>query len=178
MTRPQWILIAFLLLSAAVINFSNLKSYLEIQQDLEERTAKKGHRLQPMVVFDASDPTKSQRAEDFISDSPQIVFVLSPTCRYCAETLPFWRRIVEASRSSPLGVLAISTRWDPKVSKFKDGLGTQVLVSANRNQVVANRFLVTPQTILVDKRGYVKGVWPGVLSSATLDILLNQHSLN
>ncbi len=178
MTRPQWILVAMLLSIATLINYSNLKSYLKFQQDLEEQTAKKGERLQPMAVFDASDPKRSQFVEDFVSDSPQIIFVLSPSCRFCFETIPSWRRIVEASRSSSFGVLALSIRGDPRVSQFKAELGMQVFVSTDRNQVVANKLLATPQTILVDKRGNVESVWTGVLSSGALDILLNHHSYN
>lgn len=96
---------------------------------------------------------------------PTLVLVFSPTCGYCLENSQSWRTLVAESRKANVAVLGVDLvdRVPPHYLSEIGLRGAAVLVP-DVETVVAYRFRLTPQTILLSSSGAVEGVWSGVLS--------------
>ncbi len=93
-----------------------------------------------------------------------LVLVTSSTCRFCAESLPFYRKLVPAARNAGARVLAV-TAEEPTINAnylSSEGIRVDAAVSSTQNGLV---FRGTPTLVVVGRDGTVVGSWAGKLSS-------------
>lgn len=102
-----------------------------------------------------------------INTAPRtLLLVTSSTCRFCAESMPFYRNLVTAARRE--GVRVVALAWEPPVRNraYLASQGVQVDAALD---IAATGVSVrgTPTLILVRRDGTVIQSWPGKLGSAS-----------
>ncbi|HEY6971330.1 MAG TPA: hypothetical protein VJA94_19120 [Candidatus Angelobacter sp.] len=109
-----------------------------------------------------------------------LLFVFSPTCRFCAENWPNWWRIFpelnqNAVQPAAVDVTATAT---PEFIVQHQMTAMPVFVQVDPKAVPEYHFHLTPQTILVGADGKVEKVWSGVLTSGDIGELekLTNHA--
>ncbi len=104
----------------------------------------------------------SVKGETFEAIPLTIVLVVSDSCRYCVESIPFYRGLLPEIRSSGARTLLALPPGTPKESPFRalstgaDGIRAWSDLSF--------RIQATPTLIAVGPSGVVKAVWVGRLS--------------
>lgn len=95
-----------------------------------------------------------------------LIFVFSPACGWCKINLPNWQAIVDQA-SGRYRVVALSILREGTAEYVaKHGLSkASVIVEPEPRDLLAYRFQLTPQTILVDSSGTVKRNWLGAFAS-------------
>lgn len=107
--------------------------------------------LQPVI------PAGSERA---------LVVALSPTCHFCTESMPFYKKLVDQRNQSgsPVKVIAAvpSQAAQAEESKMLSSAGVQpdAVVTVNFRDI---KVPGTPTILLVDNKGEVLDVWVGKL---------------
>jgi thioredoxin-related protein len=95
-----------------------------------------------------------------------LVMALSPTCRFCTESMPFYKRLVDErnAKGSAVKVIAAvpaeSARAEESAKLSEAGVSTDGVVALDFAKV---KVAGTPTILLVDKQGKVLGVWVGKL---------------
>lgn len=90
-----------------------------------------------------------------------LVLVVSTTCHFCKDSLPFYKQLTQ-KLNGRLNVVAILPQPVPEAQKFlkSAGVTTNEVVSATPEQVGVRG---TPTVLLVDSKGKVSHVWVGEL---------------
>jgi hypothetical protein len=99
-------------------------------------------------------------------DRATLVFVFSPSCGWCKINLPNWQAIL-GQAAGRYRIVALSTsRKGTAEYVSKHGLSqATVIVEPEPRDLLAFRFHLTPQTILVDSSGAVRRNWLGAFAS-------------
>lgn len=95
-----------------------------------------------------------------------LLLVFSPSCGWCKINLPNWQAILDQA-SERYRIVAISISRE-KTAEFVNEYGlskTAVIVEPEPRDLLAYRFQLTPQTILVDSAGTVKKNWLGAFGA-------------
>lgn len=103
------------------------------------------------------------------------LLVVSPTCPYCKDSLPSFKRLVEErdARDSPVGIVGAVSRaadLDLEQQIFEEGgvlVDEMVLLGTDDL-----RLRGVPTVLLVDKKGAVRAVWDGLVTEEKLRELL------
>jgi thiol-disulfide isomerase/thioredoxin len=113
--------------------------------------------------FEATDLAGSHVTIDASSDHPTLLFVFSPTCPYCEQIWPSWRRVIQNLRTTDISVVAVDWTGTVTAQYLKEHVPTEVTVAARPqiDTVVSYRLRVTPQMILI-QHGTISAVWSGV----------------
>lgn len=113
-------------------------------------TSGKEITLLPEVRFSAADAT--------------VVLFLSSRCRFCADSLDFYRRLSEAKASSKRRVRVVAAGREPApiLDHFlaTGGVAIDQVVSTGERPTASS----TPTIVIVDRRGIIQGAWIGRLS--------------
>lgn len=97
-------------------------------------------------------------------DGSTLVLALQRGCRYCDESVPFYRRLWQQRSSSEPRMIAVVPGDKAEVSKYLGELG--VVVDGIVNASLADiHVCATPTLVLVDRSGRVSNVWVGKLDS-------------
>jgi len=114
----------------------------------------------------------------FPKDRRSLVLVVSTTCHFCKDSLPFYKQLTERLRGR-LNVVAVLPQAEPEAKKFLQdaGVETDQIASASPDAVGARG---TPTVLLVDGSGKVTRVWVGRLDEkgqqSLLDIALPNNA--
>ena len=114
---------------------------------------------------------------DWSSADRTLVLSLHSECRFCTASLPFYRRLLDARRDSPVRVVVAASTEDTAIHAYLDDGGVQpdrvVTVEAGALPIAA-----TPALFLVDRGGIITGAWIGQLGdeqeTAVLDALFGE----
>jgi len=103
---------------------------------------------------------------DFGRSDQTLVLVLSTRCHYCAESGPFYQRLVsQARRNRRTGVAAVFPEDTAESDRFLARLGVSVeKVITLPLSAVGTRG--TPTLLLIGKNGLVRSAWIGRLTAA------------
>ncbi len=94
-----------------------------------------------------------------------LVLMTSSSCHFCAESLPFYRRITPKAHSDGVRVVAI-TREDPDVNKnylAASGVAVDDVLFADDDGI---RVAATPTLLLLRSDGSIVNSWVGKLTAA------------
>lgn len=110
------------------------------------------------------------------SGAERVLFVaLSPTCRYCTESIPFYRRLLEererAGAELPVIGLVPDT-FDLEATKRKIESADIEFSAWVQADFMAARLRGTPTLVLLDSEGVVSDVWFGKLSPESENAVL------
>lgn len=113
--------------------------------------------------FEATDLAGSHVTIDASSDHPTLLLVFSPTCAYCEQIWPSWRRLIQHLHTTDISVVAVDWTGTVTPQYLKDHVPAEVRVAARPqiDTVVSYRLRITPQMILV-QHGTINGVWSGI----------------
>jgi hypothetical protein len=103
---------------------------------------------------------------DFRLSDRTLVLVASTSCRYCTNSLPFYKRLSELGSREAKRLRFVVVGQEP-VERLEDYF-SKAGVSIDQITSVAGAeapSLVTPTLILVDQRSIVGGIWRGQQSS-------------
>ncbi len=156
-------LTALLLLVLLVSNFLIIKQ----NRSLKGQLLKKGPQY-----LSAGDSVPTLRGLDLDNritsvshgggQKPALLFVFSPSCGWCKINLPNWQAMLDQA-AGRYRVVAISISRE-KTAEFvqQHGLSrASVIVEPEPRDLLAYKFQLTPQTILVDAEGTVRKNWMG-----------------
>lgn len=93
-----------------------------------------------------------------------LVIAVAPTCHYCTESMPFYKRLIDQRNQSgsQVKVVAAVPRPEAKAEEAQKlaegGVKPDALVTL---EFAAVRVNGTPTILLVDNQGKVHGVWVG-----------------
>ena len=111
----------------------------------------------------AGEPLQLRAGE---GSTPILLYVFSPTCSICTETIPTWKELAEEAESRSAEVLGISVldpvRTEPYVAQHQ--LPWPVYSAANRETIVALGIERVPMTLVINSGGSVAIVIRGKLS--------------
>lgn len=95
-----------------------------------------------------------------------VVIVLSTNCKYCTDSLPFYRRLLKAvAAGSRVRSLAVFPQTETNPTKYLSENGLNV-VEVRRVSLRALGVTGTPTILFVDRRGIINETWTGKLSTA------------
>lgn len=105
----------------------------------------------------------SIRDVDWSKSQDTLLLVLREGCRYCAESAPFYQRLVaKASGNKDLRLIAVLPQNPGDARKYLDTLG--VTIAEVREATLSEIGVTgTPTLILLNNTGVVKTVWVGEL---------------
>lgn len=91
-----------------------------------------------------------------------VVLVLSTKCRFCTDSAPFYRRLIEEAGRRRLGVVAVLPQDPAEANSYllSIGVGVDSVVQAPPMSVGASG---TPTLLFVSPKGTVEGIWIGRL---------------
>ena len=120
-----------------------------------------------LASIKVGDQLPSLPAYDWKTHDRTLVLALKNGCRFCEESIPFYRKLAELEKSNQIDAHLIAVFPD-------DSAGVRQLVETQRLAVEAfpgielSRLKVegTPTLILVDGQGRVSKVWIGELAAA------------
>ena len=105
----------------------------------------------------------SQPDIDWSKSNKNLVLMLSDSCRYCTESAPFYKRLVQERRQR--GTFRLTAVLPQPVSdgqKYLNGLGVDI-DEIKQLSAGAIRIRGTPTILLVDRAGVVTEEWLGKL---------------
>jgi peroxiredoxin len=114
-------------------------------------------RLDPVHIGSSLDTTSAR----------QLVFVMTTTCTFCKQTIPFWNEIVSRTKSQ-VELIAISLDSRDSTIEFaqRNGITFPLFACTNRKQFMnENKVSSVPLTILRNREGVVERLWAGKLDS-------------
>jgi hypothetical protein len=121
----------------------------------------------------AGAQNQGPREGDKISDTKDLklssvdrtlVLVTASSCRFCTDSMAFYRRLTDVARQRRIAVLG-ATGEDPRINETYLSLNQVKLdrvISASDNKI---QVVGTPTLLLLDSRGTVLKVWRGRLSA-------------
>ncbi len=91
----------------------------------------------------------------------QLIFIVSKTCPYCVQTIPFWKQLLEDLTAAAPGrfeAFAIALDTVPVTQRYLDSAGLRVKVVGfpDRRNTLLARATNTPQTLVLDDDGWVR----------------------
>lgn len=95
------------------------------------------------------------------SKPPTVLYILSPTCGWCARNEPSVKQLI-AQKSGEYRFIAISLTMDGAAKYATDhGLGIPLYADVSESIMKAYKIGGTPQTIVVSSSGVVLANWSG-----------------
>lgn len=96
------------------------------------------------------------------SRGPTLLLVLSSTCRYCHESLPFYRELVAERKG--IQVIAGSAESPEAFSRYLSTANLPVDKAVQMERSEWSSVSATPTLIVIDRNGRVSAAWVGLLS--------------
>jgi len=99
-----------------------------------------------------------------------LLMFLRSTCRYCTESMPFYRTLKNVRDGEAVSVRLAALSAEPRemlegyLSEHKVAVDSTIALSPS--EFSAFRVRGTPTLILVDRKNVVRRVWIGLLDSA------------
>jgi hypothetical protein len=123
----------------------------------------------PSVAKPPSSQLEGRRLEaipglTFADARQTLLIVTRSTCRYCEDSVPFWKRLVESQRADTASLRIVAVADEP-IETSREYLRRHGLAIDN---VVSARVPTggTPTLILVDSQGVARKVWLGMIADA------------
>lgn len=92
-----------------------------------------------------------------------VVLYLSTTCRYCKESVPFYRRLLKERTNGSAKVVALFTQPENEARSYLDlhGIKADDVISSSLRPLGVT---ATPTVLLVNENGIVSNYWRGKLN--------------
>lgn len=129
-----------------------------------------GHRLPLDPSTALIGTTVHLTGVQFPKDRNSLLLVVSTTCHFCKDSLPFYKQLTEKSRGR-VNVVAVLPQPQAEAMKFLQDAGVKPdqIVNAGPDAVGARG---TPTVLLIDGNGKVNHAWAGRLDEKGQESLL------
>lgn len=169
--------VIFAILAGAISGYLLFKASQEPEQPLDEPTQPaasssppsrpkgltKGAPLPEVALLSLAGEPLQLRAGG--GSNPILLYVFSPTCAICTETIPTWKELAVEAESRSAEILGISVldpvRTEPYVTQHQ--LPWPVYSAANRETILALGIQRVPMTLVINSSGFVAMVIRGKL---------------
>lgn len=166
------IIILFLSFEVILLSFQNIALNKRLNKTYSLNTGDK--------ISDFAIHTISGNQNKFtISDCPALFFIFSTKCDACVENMEYWSYIYETTiNTHKYNILGISMNTIEETRELIDFYQPDYPVFTHPDSSFHKIFDIrfTPQTILVDRKGYVIDNWIGVLDSAKISNIIDNVS--
>lgn len=110
---------------------------------------------------------------DFSAQPKTVVLALQTTCKYCNESAPFYKRLIESTKDKPVKYVAVFPTPVEESAKHLQELG---ITGVEVRQTPINQIDVsgTPTLILTNANGEVEQFWLGKLPADKESDVINK----
>jgi hypothetical protein len=127
-------------------------------------------RVQPVVG------SKLELADVNWSSQPKsVVLALQTTCRFCTESAPFYKRLIQQAKDRNIKVIAVFPTKVEESAAHLNELGLQGL-EVKQAPISALQTSGTPTLILTNEKGEITNFWVGKLPADKEDEVLSKLS--
>jgi thioredoxin-related protein len=122
-------------------------------------------------TFEVGETIRDLPAVSFGSASRTLLLVASEDCRYCQESVPFYKtmakQVADVDPLFSLQLLVVTADSQEESERFliSSGLDTAKIIRLAPDEMRALKVPGTPTLVLADHRGKVIGVWVGKLNT-------------
>lgn len=109
----------------------------------------------------------------FEDASRTILIAMQTTCRFCHESMPFYKRLVEEAKRKNVKLVAVFPTDIKSSSEYLREFGIADL-EVLQMPLTAISATGTPTLIIIDSNSEVLGAWVGKLTPSSEDEVLNQ----
>ena len=142
-------------------------------------------RRQARLVLSALPPvlplgTVLQSSDDIDYGSRELTVLvgLSPSCKYCTESMPAFRDLERRLRGSrgQIGLVAVGLRSADTISEYLAANGVTGFrsISVTRQSHLAPLVSRTPSVVIIDRKGMVRATWPGLITTERLADIIGE----
>lgn len=157
--------------NAAILLVAIAITYVLVDRQFMQPTT--SVQSKPAPVLKAGDSLLSSPI-DWTKGEKNLVLVLSAKCRFCSESMPFYRTIADRKTSNrELRMIALMPQEFGEASRYLDDgqVSVDEVVRLNPGSINVRG---TPTLILVDREGVVLKTWIGKLTvEQEVDVLSN-----
>jgi thioredoxin-related protein len=114
--------------------------------------------VQPTIGKQVSLPD-----ENWSAQSKTVVLALQTTCRFCHESAPFYKRLIESAKGKNIKFVAVFPQAIEESTAYLNKLGLTGL-EAKQAPISQLEASGTPTLILTNERGEVISYWVGKLT--------------
>lgn len=113
----------------------------------------------PVLFGNAVDGSSQTVSADSLGRR-QVLFLLTATCPYCQQTLPYWKELAKKIQSSPdlrATVIAVTTDSPSIAQKYarQNSLPFPLVPFPDRRTAAVYKGFIIPQTVIVDSAGRI-----------------------
>jgi hypothetical protein len=158
------VVLCVLLLASNVFLLLKAQSLERSYQSLKKFSleVKSGTRVPPIEGFDLQG---GWRQVTYGQDGALVVFAFSPACAFSDRNWAMWERLLPSGRGGQRAVFIDVSKTVGSAYLASHATGNAVVVAKpDARTVVSYNLSMTPQTIVVDVTGTIRGVWSGVLN--------------
>lgn len=120
---------------------------------------------QPKPLTEIAKGTKISVPEvDWSANQKTLLLVLQKGCRFCTESMPFYKTLVEKSKEKGVKVVAVLPNSREEGSQYLRENGVEIQ-EVRKTQLNTINVQGTPTLILVNEKGEVINSWVGKLPS-------------
>jgi hypothetical protein len=128
--------------------------------------------IRPAQVLSQPGDRLTLENVDFSKAEKTLLLVIRSTCKYCTDSMPFYRALAGQRPSVPkLRIVAVSPDDVPISLKYL-GLYRVQLDDVVKVPLSALKVRGTPTAILVDRASTIRQIWPGVMDEVRQKDLL------
>lgn len=122
----------------------------------------------PAQEYQIGERLPTTRAVDLSRTNHTLLLFLRSTCSYCTASMPFYAKVADARRQSPMSIslTALSSESERVLQDYlrRHNISLDATVSLSPADSRQYRVRGTPTIMLVDRAGIVRRVWIGQLA--------------
>lgn len=162
MQIASWVIMAAL----AVVNILLIQQNLALRAEINKS---RPDSLQPgdlVPSFSAIDLKGNAVNINYSSkEATRVLLFFTPTCPYCQEQFPYWRKLLEQANRNQFQLLGMvaETENRSKVEEYLRAVGCEGLRVAfvPKDVFASYKLSVTPTTLVISNQGKVDQIWIG-----------------
>ena len=112
------------------------------------------------------DPKGEEVRLEYPSQKQTVLYWFSTGCPSCEHNVEFWKQVYQKYQSPTLRFLGVTSAGEEKAEEITEKFQFEfpVLIVSDYSLLDQYKVEVIPQTMLIDRNGMVRKVWPGPLS--------------
>lgn len=143
-----------------IVQNTRLRNSLEQSKQL---VTDEGYRFSELAVRDLEGGESNIALAD--AQVGTVLLIFNTSCEYCLQQYPYWVKLTESIDQDRWRVIALTSENDaekikPYVEDHK--IPNAQIATMPLAEFRKARMLYTPMTLVIDRQGEVKKVWPGL----------------
>lgn len=120
------------------------------------------HAVSAPAVYEVGDQFPSIEGLSFAEHEQTVVLVVRSTCRFCTESLGFYRQLIDSREPIRTQFVAVTDEPTAVCADYlrENGVGVDQTIEVQAGSL---KIRGTPTVVLLDRRGVVRALWSGRL---------------